>query len=76
MARSRATRNSMIETHKKPKKWIQQAINPETKGSLHKILGVDQDKKMVENKLEKAIHSKNSFTRKRANLQETLKKFH
>lgn len=76
MARSRATRNAMIEKQGKPKHWIQSAINPETKGALHKALGVPQDKKIPEKKLEKAEHSKNPLTRKRANLAETLRKFH
>lgn len=76
MARSRAARNAMIEMHKKPKKWIQEAINPATKGALHKSLGVAQDKKIPEKKLEKAAHSKNPLTRKRANLAETLRKLH
>lgn len=76
MARSRATRNSMIEMQKKPKHWIQNAINPETKGALHKSLGVATDKKIPEKKLEKATHSKNALTRKRANLAETLRKYH
>jgi hypothetical protein len=76
MARSRAARNAMIEMHKKPKHWIQQAINPETKGALHKALGVTQDKKIPEKKMEKAAHSKNPLTRKKANLAETLKKFY
>ena len=75
MARSRATRNAMIEKQAKPKQWIQKAINPETKGALHKALGVAQDKKIPESKLEKATHSKNPSTRKRANLAETLRKF-
>jgi hypothetical protein len=76
MARSRALKNSMIESNKKPKKWIQEAINPETKGALHKSLGVMLDKKIPEKKLEKAERSKNPLTRKRANLAETLRKFH
>jgi hypothetical protein len=75
MARSRATRNAMIEKQAKPKQWIQKAINPETKGALHKALGVAQDKKIPESKLQKATHSKNPLTRKRANLAETLRKF-
>ncbi|MGL5716275.1 MAG: hypothetical protein ACRCX2_24870 [Paraclostridium sp.] len=65
----------MIEKQAKPKQWIQKAINPETKGALHKALGVAQDKKIPESKLEKATHSKNPLTRKRANLAETLRKF-
>ena len=75
MAHSRAKRNVMIDTRKKPKHWIQSAINPETKGSLHKTLGIAEDKKIHENKLEKATRSNNPLTRKRADLAETLKGF-
>lgn len=53
-------------------KWIQGAIKH--KGSLHKALGVHQDKKIPVKKLEKAEHSKNPKTRKRAVLAETLKR--
>lgn len=52
--------------------WIKGAI--EHKGALHKSLGVPQGDKIPEKKLEKAEHSKNPTTRKRANLAETLKK--
>jgi len=56
------------------KQWIAGAIkNP---GSLHKTLGVPKGKKIPEAKLEKAEHSKNATTRKRAKLAETLKSFH
>jgi hypothetical protein len=53
-------------------KWIQGAIKH--KGALHKSLGVPVGEKIPEKKLEKAEHSKNPLTRKRANLAETLKK--
>lgn len=76
MARSRALKNSMIESNKKPKKWIQEAINPETKGALHKALGVALDKKISEKKLEKAAHSRNPKVKKEAILDKTLRKFH
>lgn len=52
-------------------KWIQSAIKH--KGALHKSLGVPEGKKIPEKKLEKAEHSKNPTTRKRAVLAETLK---
>ena len=61
---------------KKLKNWIKTILKPQTKGALHKALGVAQDKKIPEKKLEKATHSKNPLTRKRANLAETLRKFH
>jgi hypothetical protein len=54
-------------------KWIQKALKPSTKGALHKDLGVPAGKKIPEKKLEKAEHSKNPTTRKRAVLAETLK---
>lgn len=54
-------------------KWIQGAI--EHPGSLHKTLGVPADKKIPANKLEKATHSRNPLTKKRALLAETLKGF-
>lgn len=55
-------------------KWIQGAIKKP--GALHKSLGVKKGEKIPESKLKKAEHSKNPTTRKRANLAETLKKFH
>lgn len=52
-------------------KWIQGAIKKP--GALHKSLGVPKGKKIPEEKLKKAEHSKNPKTRKRAQLAETLK---
>lgn len=52
-------------------KWIQGAIKH--KGALRKELHVKEGKKIPEKKLEKAEHSKNPTTRKRAVLAETLK---
>ena len=59
-----------------PKRWIQKAINPEHKGILRKTLKVKKGEKIPAAKLKKAEHSKNSKTRKRAVLAETLKKMH
>ena len=56
------------------KKWIQTAIKH--KGALRQSLHVKPGEKIPESKLKKAEHSKNATTRKRANLAETLKKFH
>ena len=53
-------------------KWIQGAIKH--KGALHKTLGVPEGKKIPAKKLEKAEHSKNPLTRKRAVLAQTLKR--
>ena len=55
------------------KKWIQGAIKKP--GSLRKTLGVKAGEKIPARKLEKATHSKNPTTAKRARLAETLKKF-
>lgn len=55
-------------------KWIQEALPKSHKGALHRSLGVPQGEKIPQKKLEKAEHSKNPLTRKRANLAETLKK--
>lgn len=53
-------------------KWIQEAIKH--KGSLRKSLHVKKGEKIPEAKLEKAEHSKNPITKKRAVLAHTLKK--
>lgn len=54
-------------------KWIQGAI--EHKGSLHKMLGVPEGKKIPSKKMQEALHSDNSLERKRANLAKTLGSF-
>lgn len=66
----RSKKNMM---NKESGKWIQGAIKHE--GSLHKSLGVPEGKKIPEKKLEKAEHSKNPLTKRRAILAETLKGF-
>jgi len=52
--------------------WISKAIK--NKGALRKTLKVKKGENIPEAKLEKAEHSKNPKTRKRAKLAETLKK--
>lgn len=52
-------------------KWIQKMHMK--KGALHESLHVPEGKKIPKNKLEKAEHSKNPTTRKRAILANTLK---
>lgn len=54
------------------KKWIQEAVK--NKGSLRKSLHVKEGKNIPEKKLDKATHSKNAKTRKRAVLAKTLRK--
>ena len=73
---SRAKREVMSKmTKKKSGNWIKNAINPDNKGALHKTLGVPEGKKIPTKKLEQASNSKNSLTRKRANLAGILKSF-
>lgn len=55
-------------------KWIQGAIKKP--GALRESLHVKKGEKIPSSKLNKAEHSKNSTTRKRAVLAETLKKMH
>jgi len=55
------------------KQWISEMGMK--KGALHKTLGVPEGKKIPEKKLEKAEHSKNPLTKRRAVLAETLKSF-
>lgn len=57
------------------KKWIQEAINPEHKGSLRKSLHAKAGKPIPEKKLESAA-KKGGTIGKRARLAETLKKMH
>jgi hypothetical protein len=52
-------------------KWISGAIKHP--GALRASLNVKKGEKIPENKLEKAEHSKNPTTKKRAVLAETLK---
>lgn len=54
----------------KKEKWIQGAIKHPN--ALHKTLGVPKGEKIPAKKLEKAAHSSNPTTRKRAVLAETL----
>lgn len=56
------------------KKWIQSAIKHP--GALRKTLHVKKGEKIPEKKLEKAEHSSNPTTAKRARLAKTLKGFH
>lgn len=55
-------------------KFIQDAIKKP--GALRKSLHVKKGENIPESKLKKAEHSKNPTTKKRAVLEETLKKMH
>lgn len=56
------------------KNWIAKAVSPKTKGALRKTLHVKEGETIPQVKLEKAEHSKNPLTRKRAALAATFKK--
>jgi len=53
------------------KNWIADAIKKP--GSLHKELGIPQDKTIPMSTIKRAEHSDNKLLAKRANLAETLK---
>lgn len=57
----------------KNKNWIAGAIK--RPGALRAKLGVKGDKKIPEEKLEKATKSKNPTTRRQANLAKTFRSF-
>lgn len=49
-------------------KWMQEAFDKHPKGSLHRQMGVPQDKKIPTPALQKATRSDSTLERKRANL--------
>ena len=55
-------------------KWIQKALNPKSKGKLHKALKVPMEKKIPVAKLKSAA-KKGGKLGKRANLALTLRSF-
>jgi hypothetical protein len=55
------------------KNWIKGATK--NKGGLHRALGVREGNKIPEEKMSKALHSKDPGIRKMANLAKTLKTF-
>jgi hypothetical protein len=54
--------------------WIQDALNPKTKGALRKALGAKKGGKISSKKLDKAAHSKNALLKKRAIFAENMRK--
>ncbi len=58
----------------KKKFWIQDALNPKTKGALRKALGAKKGKKISSQKLGKAANSKNTLLKKRAIFAENMRK--
>ena len=55
-------------------KWIQKAVNPKTKGDLHKALHVPQDETIPKSKIDKATHSKNGHLRHMAQFAKNVTK--
>ena len=68
-SRSRTAHGSNTDTSKK---WIAGAVK--RPGALRKTLGVKKGETIPADKLEKATHSKNPTTARRARLAQTLKK--
>lgn len=66
--------SNFMEAAKKPKKWIQKAINPKHKGELHTALHVPKDKKIPAAKLNKATHSENPHLRHMAQFAKNIRK--
>lgn len=57
------------------KNWIAGAVKPESRGKLHKALGVPEGEKIPTKKLDAAA-KKGGKVGKEANLAKTLKGFH
>lgn len=57
------------------KHWIKSAIG-KNKGALHRHLGIPEDEKIPENKLNAAKNSKNPTVRREAALAQTLSGMH
>jgi len=74
MAQSRS-KKSKINKSNKDKDWIQQAVNPEKKGSLRQMLGAKKGEPIAAGKLEKATHSKNPLLKARAVFAENVRNF-
>ena len=55
------------------KKWMQEAF-ANNRGGLHRALGIAQDKKIPEKKLEKALNSDNPHVRHMAQAAENARK--
>ena len=71
MKKAAAHHKKAAEHHEQAHKWIQEAIKHP--GALHKTLGVKAGEKIPAKKLERATHSKNPTTARRARLAETLR---
>jgi hypothetical protein len=67
-------KEDMEEAAKKPKKWIQKAINPAHKGDLHTALHIKKGEKIPMGKLNKATHSENPHLRHMAQFAKNIRK--
>ncbi len=54
--------------------WIDEALNPNNKGDLHRRTRTPKGKKIPAAKLEKALHSKDPKTRHEAQFAENVRK--
>ena len=55
-------------------KWIQKAVNPKTKGNLHKALHVPQDETIPKSRIAQAIHSADPHLRRMAQFAKNVAK--
>jgi len=55
-------------------KWIQKAVNPKTKGNLHKALHVPQDETIPKSRIAQAIHSADPHLRHMAQFAKNVAK--
>jgi len=73
MAKKKSSKTSKKKTAKKPERWMSEAFQPETKGALHRELGVPEDEPIPASKL--AIKPSDSpRTKKRKTLAKTASK--
>jgi hypothetical protein len=72
--KSAAPRSQLAEALEESEKWIQKAVNPKTKGNLHKALHVPQGETIPKAKIAKATHSKNPKLRHMAQFAKNVAK--
>jgi hypothetical protein len=67
-------RSPLTQALVESEKWIQKAVNPKTKGNLHKALHVPQGETIPKAKIAKATHSKNPKLRHMAQFAKNVAK--
>jgi len=68
------TKSPLTQALVESEKWIQKAVNPKTKGNLHKALHVPQGETIPKAKIAKATHSKNPKLRHMAQFAKNVAK--